>query len=194
MKNTFAKIIRIISVPPVMITFLLVILNTTRPDIFRNNVEVLTSIILLGIVPVLAYPFQLLLSSSLEDRGRIMQRKLAFIFSLIGYATALLWAILVHTSKELLMICATYFISVVILTFFNKVLKKRASGHACSITGPLVFLIYLVDWKLIFPCLIIVTLIFWSSLYLQRHTKTDLFYGVLSTLLAFALSFIIIMR
>lgn len=193
MKNTFAKIIRIISVPPVMITFLLVILNTTRPDIFRNNVEVLTSIILLGIVPVLAYPFQLL-SSSLEDRGRIMQRKLAFIFSLIGYATALLWAILVHTSKKLLMICATYFISVVILTFFNKVLKKRASGHACSITGPLVFLIYLVDWKLIFPCLIIATLIFWSSLYLQRHTKTDLFYGVLSNLLAFALSFIIIMR
>lgn len=193
MKNIFAKIIRIISVPPVMITFLLVILNTTRPDIFRNNVEVLTSIILLGIVPVLAYPFQLL-SSSLEDKGRSMQRKLAFIFSLIGYATALLWAILVHTSKELLMICATYFISVVILTFFNKVLKKRASGHACSITGPLVFLIYLVDWKLIFPCLIIATLIFWSSLYLQRHTKTDLFYGVLSNLLAFALSFIIIMR
>ena len=193
MKNIFAKIIRIISVPPVMITFLLVILNTTRPDIFRNNVEVLTSIILLGIVPVLAYPFQLL-SSSLEDKGRIMQRKLAFIFSLIGYATALLWAILVHTSKELLMICATYFISVVILTFFNKVLKKRASGHACSITGPLVFLIYLVDCKLIFPCLIIATLIFWSSLYLQRHTKTDLFYGVLSNLLAFALSFIIIMR
>lgn len=193
MKNIFAKIIRIISVPPVMITFLLVILNTTRPDIFRNNVEVLTSIILLGIVPVLAYPFQLL-SSSLEDKGRIMQRKLAFIFSLIGYATALLWAILVHTSKELLMICATYFMSVVILTFFNKVLKKRASGHACSITGPLVFLIYLVDWKLIFPCLIIATLIFWSSLYLQRHTRTDLFYGVLSNLLAFALSFIIIMR
>ena len=193
MKNTFAKIIRIISVPPVMITFLLVILNTTRPDIFRNNVEVLTSIILLGIVPVLAYPFQFL-SSSLEDKGRIMQRKLAFIFSLIGYATALLWAILVHTSKELLMICATYFISVVILTFFNKVLKKRASGHACSITGPLVFLIYLVDWKLIFPCIIIAMLIFWSSLYLQRHTKTDLFYGVLSSLLAFALSFIIIMR
>lgn len=193
MKNIFAKIIRILSVPPVMITFLLVILNTTRPDIFRNNVEVLTSIILLGIVPVLAYPFQLL-SSSLKDKGRIMQRKLAFIFSLIGYAAALLWAILVHTSKELLMICATYFISVVILIFFNKVLKKRASGHACSITGPLVFLIYLVDWKLIFPCLIIAALIFWSSLYLQKHTKTDLFYGVLSNFLAYALSFIIIMR
>ena len=193
MKNNFAKIIRIISVPPIMVTFLLVILNIARPDIFRNNVEVLISIILLGIVPVLAYPFQFL-SSSLEDKGRIMQRKLAFIFSLIGYATALLWAILVHTSKELLMICSTYFISVVILTFFNKVLKKRASGHACSITGPLVFLIYLVDWKLIFPCIIIAMLIFWSSLYLQRHTKTDLFYGVLSSLLAFALSFIIIMR
>ena len=193
MKNNFAKIIRIISVPPIMVTFLLVILNIARPDIFRNNVEVLISIILLGIVPVLAYPFQFL-SSSLEDKWRIMQRKLAFIFSLIGYATALLWAILVHTSKELLMICATYFISVVILTFFNKVLKKKASGHACSITGPLVFLVYLVDWKLIFPCLIIATLIFWSSLYLQRHTKTDLFYGVLSCLFAFALSFIIIIH
>ena len=191
MKNVFAKIIRIISVPPVMFTFLLAILNTTRPDIFRNNTEVLIPIILLGIVPVLAYPFQLL-SPSLEDMGRTMQRKLAFIFSLIGYSIAVLWAILVHTSKELLMICATYFISVAILTFFNKVLKKRASGHACSITGPLVFLIYLVDWKLIFPCIIIAMLIFWSSLYLQRHTKTDLFYGVISCLLAFALSFIII--
>ena len=192
MKNIFAKLIRIISVPPIIITFLLVILNAARPGIFRNNIEVLTSIILLGIVPVLAYPFQLL-SSSLGAMGRTMQRKLAFIFSLIGYSTALLWAIWVHVSKELLMICATYFISVVILTFFNKVLKKKASGHACSITGPLVFLIYLVDWKLIFPCLIIAMLIFWSSLYLQRHTKTDLFWGVLSNLLAFALSFIIIM-
>lgn len=192
MKNIFAKIIRIISVPPIMITFLLVILNTTRPDIFRNNTEVLLSIILLGAVPVLAYPFQFL-SSSLKEMGRPMQRKLAFIFSIIGYSLALLWAFIIHASDELLMICSTYFISVIILTFFNKVLQKRASGHACSVTGPLVFLIYLVDWKLIFPCLIIAILIFWSSLYLQRHTKTDLFYGVLSNLLAFALSFIIIM-
>lgn len=193
MKKNIAKIIRVVSVPPVMITFLLVFLNINRHDIFHNNIEVLTSIILLGIIPVLAYPFQLL-SPSLEKTGRTMQRKLAFIFSLAGYSIALIWAIIVKTSDELLMICADYFISIVILTFFNKVLKKRASGHACSVTGPLVFLIYLVDWKLVFPCIIAAILIFWSSLYLQRHTKSDLFYGVLSNLLAFALSFIIIMR
>ena len=192
MKNIFAKIIRIISVPPIMITSLLVILNATRADIFCSSTEVFISIILLGVVPVLAYPFQFL-SSSMREKGRSMQRKLAFIFSLVGYSSALLWAVIVHVSKELLMICSTYFMSVIILTFFNKVLKKRASGHACSVTGPLVFLIYLVDWKLIFPCLIIAILIFWSSLYLQRHTKTDLFYGMLSNLLAFTFSFIIIM-
>ena len=192
MKNIFAKIIRIISVPPIMITSLLVMLNATRADIFCSSTEVFISIILLGVVPVLAYPFQFL-SSSMREKGRSMQRKLAFIFSLVGYSSALLWAVIVHVSKELLMICSTYFMSVIILTFFNKVLKKRASGHACSVTGPLVFLIYLVDWKLIFPCLIIAILIFWSSLYLQRHTKTDLFYGMLSNLLAFTFSFIIIM-
>ena len=192
MKNIFAKIIRIISVPPIMITSLLVMLNATRADIFCSSTEVFISIILLGVVPVLAYPFQFL-SSSMREKGRSMQRKLAFIFSLVGYSSALLWAVIVHVSKELLMICSTYFMSVIILTFFNKVLKKRASGHACSVTGPLVFLIYLVNWKLIFPCLIIAILIFWSSLYLQRHTKTDLFYGMLSNLLAFTFSFIIIM-
>ena len=192
MKATFAKIIRILSVPPIMVSFLLVILKANRPEIFHNNADLLISIMLLGIVPVLAYPFQFLFPA-LKQNGRKQQRKLAFIFSLAGYSSAFLWSVIVYTSREMQMICTTYFLSLVLLILFNKVLKKRASGHACSITGPLVFLVFFVDWRLVFPCLFIATLIFWSSLYLKRHTIPDLFWGVLSNLFAFALSFLIIL-
>lgn len=190
-KDKLAKFIRIISVPPIMITFLILILFYTRPDIFHNIFQMIIPIIFLGVFPSLAYLFQLLIPS-LKIKGRESERKLAFIFSLIGYTLALIWAVFEKVSNELLHICLTYFLSVLVLTFINKVLKKRASGHACSVTGPLVFLIFLINWKFIFPCIAIAILIFWSSLYLKRHTKADLCGGVIANLFAFALSYLII--
>jgi len=188
-KQRLATIVRYISIPPIMVSTLIVLLNIYRPDIFQYKLEIVISILSLGIIPLFAYPIQSV-CPSLRSGGRVSQRKMAFIFSLIGYTFALIWALLTHVSNELLCICTTYFLSVIILTFINLVIKKRASGHACSVSGPLIFLTVFIDWRLLFPSLFIAFLIFWSSIYLKRHNKADLFGGVLANILAFFISYI----
>lgn len=147
-----AKTIRVLSVPPVMVTALILILYRQDRLIFRNTSDVVVPIVFLGFVPVLAYPLQHLIPA-LRQNGRETQRKLAFLLNMIGYTLALIWAVSNPVSPQMLLLCLTYFFSVVLLTLCNKALHVHASGHACSVTGPLLLLIYLVDWTLIFPCI-----------------------------------------
>lgn len=190
-KERFAKIIRALSVPPVMVLVLIFILAFHTEDVFRNASEIVIMIVLLGIVPVLAYVLSGIIPA-VRVQGREGQRKLAFITNLVGYSIALLWAVLANVDKELLLICLTYFLSVIILTICNKGFKFRASGHASSFTGPLVFLIYFFGWKAIIPSLFIAALIIWSSLYLKRHTAKELTGGILVNVISFIISQIII--
>ena len=190
-KERFAKIIRALSVPPVMVSVLIFILAFHTEDVFRNASEIVIMIVLLGIVPVLAYVLSGIIPA-VRVQGREGQRKLAFITNLVGYSIALLWAVLANVDKELLLICLTYFLSVIILTICNKGFKFRASGHASSFTGPLVFLIYFFGWKAIIPSLFIAALIIWSSLYLKRHTAKELTGGILVNVISFIISQIII--
>lgn len=176
-KESLAKIVRVVSVLPIMVSILIIALILGRPDLFDYRMEASLMILLLGIVPIIAYPIQMTVPS-LKNTGRDGQRKLAFIFSLAGYTSAFIWAIVSKVNRQILLICLTYFISVIVLTVFNKV----ASGHACSVTSPLFFLVYYVDWKFIFPSLIIAALVAWSSVYLKRHTKTQLLVGCLFSL------------
>lgn len=76
-KEKIAKVIRIISVPPVMVTTLLLILAGQRGNIFHNVWEFIITLFLLGVVPVLAYPLQKVIPS-LADSVREGQRT-AFI-------------------------------------------------------------------------------------------------------------------
>ena len=190
-KERIAKIIRVLSVPPIMVSMFILILAFNKSDIFRNPTEIIIMIVLLGFVPALAY----VLSSTIPEvkaKGREGQRKLAFITNLLGYSMALLWAIMINVRKELLLICLMYFLSVVLLSICNKGFHFRASGHASSFTGPLILMIYFFGWKVIIPSLIIAALIVWSSIYLKRHTIKELAGGILVNIIAFILSVIII--
>ena len=71
----------------------------------------------------------------LDNRGMLMP-------GLIGYSAAFTWAIFTDVKDSLLLICSTYFFSVVLLSISNKVIHFRASGHACSFAGPLVLLVH----------------------------------------------------
>ena len=73
--------IRIVTTPPILITALILILSISRDDIFRGMGEILMSILLLGMVPVLAYPLQRILPGWKEG-GREGQRNLAFVLNL----------------------------------------------------------------------------------------------------------------
>lgn len=190
-KERIAKIIRVLSVPPIMVSMFILILAFNKSDIFRNPTEIIIMIVLLGFVPALAYVLSSIIPE-VKAKGREGQRKLAFITNLLGYSMALLWAIMINVRKELLLICLMYFLSVVLLSICNKGFHFRASGHASSFTGPLILMIYFFGWKVIIPSLIIAALIVWSSIYLKRHTIKELAGGILGNIIAFILSVIII--
>lgn len=186
-KEKIAKILRVISIPPVVVAILILVLSIFRKDIFRNKIDIVMPIMFLGMLPILAYPFQKIIPRY-RDLGREFQRKLAFIFASIGYPFSLAWSILCNASYQLVVLCSTYFLSLVLLIFCNKIIRIKASGHSCSMAGPLSMLIYWVDWKFLFPFFIYSLLVFWSSLYLKRHNVKDLIIGVVIGLSSFVIS------
>lgn len=183
-KESIAKMIRIVTAPPILVTALILILSMSRDDIFRGMGEILISILLFGIVPVFAYPLQRILPAW-KERGREGQRNLAFALNLAGYTSALILGYLSGAGKNLKLIDITYFLSVVILTIFNKFIHIRASGHACGVTGPLLLLMYFTGGAALLPCLVIGAATVWSSLELGRHTRQELAYGAGVCLIAF---------
>lgn len=190
MKTKIAKIIRIITVPPIMILGLIIILSSLKNDIFQNNTQIIISIFFLGIVPILAYPLQPILPK-FKHKGREGQRELAFILNIVGYILAVIVGYFMAVDPKLQFIYNTYLISVILLTILNKVFHIRASGHACSATGPLLFLVYFIGFKAIFPCIIIGCGTIWASLTLKRHTKMDITTGALTCILAFVFAWVI---
>ena len=186
-KEKLAGVIRIITVPPIMVIGLLLILYFCSPQPFGTLPELLIAILLLGLVPVLAYPSQPLFPRY-RQKGREGQRELAFVFTGVGYTIAFLWALLAGVSPAVRTVCAGYFFSALLLTLCNKVLHRRASGHACSAVGPLLFLIYYFGWWLLLPSIVIGWLVAWASVALKRHTPTDLLWGALCSAAGFAIA------
>ena len=186
-KEKLAGVIRIITVPPIMVIGLLLILYFCSPQPFGTLPELLIAILLLGLVPVLAYPSQPLFPRY-RQKGREGQRELAFVFTGVGYTIAFLWALLAGISPAVRTVCAGYFFSALLLTLCHKVLHRRASGHACSAVGPLLFLIYYFGWRMLLPSVVIAALIAWASVTLRRHTPTDLLWGTLCSVVGFAIA------
>ena len=175
-KETVAKMLRIITVPPILVTGFLIVLALTREDIFQSRLQIGLSILLLGVVPLLAYPLQPLLPG-FRGKGRAGQRALAFVLNLTGYAAAVAVGYCMRVSENLHLIYNTYLLSALVLTVVNKMFHIRASGHMCSAAGPLVFLIYYVGWQGILPCAVIGCGVVWSSLRLKRHRVRELLMG-----------------
>ena len=189
-KNVVAKILRTVTVPPVLVTGLLVTLAVMRDDIFLNRHHMLISIFLLGIVPLLAYPLQPILPG-LRRKGREGQRALAFVMSLIGYTAAVITGYWIRVSENLQFIFNTYFLSSVLLTVTNAVFHLRASGHACGTAGPLIFLLFFIGWWGVLPCAAIGLAVVWSSLHLKRHTVGELLAGAGVCLVSFGCAWLI---
>lgn len=191
-KNSLAKSIRVITVPPLLAAILMTLLYLFRPDFFAGIGDLLAGILFLAIIPTLAYPLSALIPP-LRKKGRAGQRKLAFVTNGVGYIGGVIYALATNASSELKFIYFTYLASVLFLIFFNKVLHLRASGHACGIVGPLIVSVYFLGWYWAFPAALIAIGVAWSSLYLSRHTKKDLALGSLSAFAAFALCLCIIL-
>lgn len=173
--NRLAKGIRVLTVPPFLVSGMLITLTVSLEHFCSSMAEMALSILLLGLVPILAYPIQKILPTKGEVREQ--QRNMAFILTFAGYLTALIFSIAGNCSRQLQYIIVSYFISMTLLVLLNKALHIRASGHACSVTGTLYFLSFFLGAPAIIPCIGIALAVVWSSLYLKRHTIQEIFWG-----------------
>ncbi len=184
-----AHAVRIVSVPPVMVAALLVLLFTLRDDVFATTAEMAVSMLCLAILPVLAYPLSVLIPS-IKKKGRDGQRSLAMYLSAVGYLAVFIYGFVAGVGNELKLVYTGYFMSVVIILLSNKVLGIHASGHACSVSGPLVYTSYFLGlWGLV-VCVLLWGLIFWASIAMKRHTVKEYFLGTLTCLVSFGTALI----
>lgn len=186
--KTFAKIlakaIRVITVPPLLISALLVALYFYPSGVFASLSSLLHAVAFLGVIPSLSYLVWALIPS-LREKGRASQRKLAFIFSIFGYLGGAVYAFVADISRGLSIILLTYFVSVILLTLINKLTIFRASGHGCGVTGPLILPAYFVSPIWIIPSLVGLLAVYLSSIALKRHTLKELVAGSSAALLSF---------
>lgn len=186
--DTIATVIRIVTVPPVMILALLITFYSLGKGIFAGKTDMIVAVVGLVVLPLAAYPVHRFFPT-LHDGGREKQRKLAFIFSLAGYALCFVYALFCGTVR-IKRIFLTYFITVVILTIFNRLFGIRASGHTASSVSPCVFSFsfgYVFAGTLF---AIFFGMSVWASLYLQRHKVRDVAMGAVSFFIAFVLAYV----
>ena len=183
-KKITAKIVRVLTIPPLLILALLTAIYFIRTSAFRGVGDYIAAIICLAVIPSLAYPLQPIIPG-FKGKGREGQRELAFVMSVVGYVIGFLYALISGAGAELKFIFIAYLLSVMLLLVFNKGLHLRASGHACGVLGPLLFAVYFLGWQWAIPCAVIAAGVVWSSVALTRHTPKELCLGGACALTAF---------
>ncbi len=179
-----AHAVRIISVPPVMVAALILLLFTLRDDVFAATSEMLVSMTCLAVLPILVYPVSAVIPA-IRKTGRDGQRSLAMYVSTAGYLAVFVYGLVAPVGRNLMLVYIGYFLSVIIILFSNKVFRIRVSGHACSVSGPLVYTAYFLGvWGLV-VCVVLWGGIFWASLRMRRHTVQEFLLGTLTCLVSF---------
>ena len=187
---TLAHAVRVVSVPPVMVGILLTLLLTLREDVFAAPLEFIASLAGLTILPILAYPVSVLIPA-IRRKGREGQRSLAMYFSTVGYVGVFIYGLVAQVGTGLMHIYAGYLFSVIIILVGNKVFKVRISGHACSVSGPLVYSGYFLGVWGILVGAVCWGVILWASLVMKRHTFREFVFGTLTCLFSFTVGWLI---
>ena len=187
---TLAHAVRVVSVPPVMVGILLTLLLTLREDVFATPLEFVASLAGLTILSILAYPVSVLIPA-IRRKGREGQRSLAMYFSTVGYVGVFIYGLVAQVGTGLMHIYAGYLFSVIIILMGNKVFKVRISGHACSVSGPLVYSGYFLGVWGILVGAVCWGVILWASLVMKRHTFREFVFGTLTCLFSFTVGWLI---
>lgn len=174
--DRLARVIRIVSVPPLMVAAILTLLWFARPELFTSLSQLLFSQCFLALVPILAYPLSYMIPA-IRKKGRDGQRSIAMYLSAAGYLSVVLYGLLAHCTEGLRVIHLTYLLSVVLLLVLNKIIRVRASGHACSVSGPILLLCLYVGTAGAVTGVILWSLIFWASLRGKHHTAREYLIG-----------------
>ncbi|MEG1559692.1 MAG: hypothetical protein RRY79_04020 [Clostridia bacterium] len=190
MKKKLGKILSVITVAPVMAMIAVTLVYIFRPQLFDNNIGFLFVIIFcLGIVPLLAYPVARIIPK-INAKGREGERNLAFLFTLIGYLFGIIYEICFLPPHAVAVILTSYFITALLLTFVNKVVKVKASGHACGMAGPIVLMVWFLGWPFI-ALFALLPIVYWARMAMDRHTVLELAAGTAVGIVAPIISLLI---
>lgn len=169
--------IRSLTVAPLMACVMLFILYGSDKAFVGRTAGLAGSLVFLVALPLLAYPLQPLVPGY-KDRGREGQRSLAMIFAVGGYVLGCLACLIIGAPASLWIIYLEYLLSGLLIFACNKLLHKKASGHACGVAGPAALLVYfgIPAW---IPALLVLAAVWWASLVMRRHTWGQLAGGTL---------------
>lgn len=169
--------VRILTVAPVIALITFSILHFVSPEITGSILNYILAIVFICVLPILAYPLQPI-TPHFKGKGREGQRTLAIIMSVLGYIGGIICAFALGMPDKMQAILMTYFLSGVLIFLFSKVIKIKASGHACGVAGPIVFLTY-VYGPVALLGLPVLGLVYWASLKMGRHKLGELIWGTL---------------
>ena len=185
--KVFAKVIRILTLAPVMALATLLTLFFVRPEVFGEGaLRFWLAIGFLVAFPLLGYPCQPLVPG-FKGRGREGQRNLAMVFALVGYVAGCIVNLILGATAELWIVYLDYLISGLIIVVLNKCCGIRASAHACGISGPAALLAYLGVPMALLVSVPLFIAVFWASLKMKRHTWPQFTVGAIVPLVALGL-------
>lgn len=169
----FAKLIRILTVPPFMAEMLILVLYFRKNAFSGFGLPV--SLFSLCVLPALSYVLWLTVPALKKD-GRASQRRTAVICSVIGYILNTVYILISGAGGSERLAVFTYLFSGVITAILSFVFHIKSSGHACGVSGPAFLLSITVHPAFLLLYLLLIPVIF-SSLKLRRHTMSELMLG-----------------
>ena len=172
----FCKIVRMITLAPVLAAFSITMIGLFCPDVFPSVWHFAYMILYLGSLPLLAYPLQAV-TPHFRDKGRDGQRTLAMIYAVAGYILCLVTNLLASASDGMWIICLEYLLSGILILVFNKGLHIKLSAHGCGSAGPIFLLLY---FGLYVPAIlmsVVTVFAYVASVKAKHHTVPQLIGG-----------------
>lgn len=171
-----AKIIRTVSVAPVMAWIMLTGVFIRFPEVSGGVPAYICMWFGLIFLPVSAYGLCKILPPY-KEQGREGQRNLAIVMAVMGYIFCIAVTALFLKTKICWVISLTYMLSGVGMVIFNKLLHVRASGHICGVVGPAFLGGYYLGWPWLAVGIVLTLFVGWASLVTKRHTASQMVYG-----------------
>ncbi|MBQ8497350.1 MAG: hypothetical protein IJ489_07870 [Clostridia bacterium] len=184
------KIVRILTLAPVLAGFSILCIALACPDVFPTVWHFAYMLFFLGIMPLAAYPLQPV-TPHFKNKGRDGQRTLAMLFAVAGYIFCLITNLFTSATGDMWLICLEYFLSGLLILIFNKGFHIKLSAHGCGSAGPIFLLLY---FGLYIPAALMACLTvfaYWASVKAKHHTVPQLLGGsAVSVVLLFCLVFL----
>ena len=168
-----AKIIRVLTIPPVMAVALLFTLRLAAGAFPGATMWIVMGC--LAVLPCLAYPVCALIPA-LKNRGRGAERTVAVVFSLAGYIGACACCLAAGLTGIDRTVCLIYLFSGLTIAVVQKLTGWHISGHACGLSGPVAVAAFHLHPAFALGYLLLLPVVI-SSLALKRHTGWELAVG-----------------